>query len=651
VTVSDGVNPPVTDGFTVTRAGYLNQLPAVATPIPDQVARIGEPFSYTIPAGAYVDPEGQPLNIHVMAPSAFWLSYDPATRTISGTPPVGAGTGLVNVMVSDSFGGMAFDSFNLSVGFAGQDLPPTLQSEVLNQFVTVGQTFSYTIPADAYFDPEGQPLALSLVGQPAWLSFDPVTRTMSGTPPADFLQASLAVSVSDGVNPPVIDGFTLQRAGYFNQSPMIAAPIPDQVATIGQPFSYTIPAEAYVDPEGQPLTINVMAPTAIWLSYDPATRTISGTPPAGSSTVSLHVSVSDGFGGIASDFFNLSVGAAAPNESPTAIALSNLTVAEGVQNAVVGTVTVTDADSTSFTFTVSDARFEVVGTPGAYVLRLAGPNVLTAEQAASISLTVTATDGTGNSFAQGFGLTVLNTQIDGTNAGEFIFGDDTAQVINGLGGNDFLFGQGGDDTLNGGSDNDGLSGGAGNDTLIGEDGFDYAQYNLPADAGALTYAVSGDSATVFAGGVAVLAIQRVLGGGYTVQDLRPGSPLGTDALASDVEAVFVVLDGPAGQPPAQVLTLNLVPRIDTGFVQGGIFDDLIDASTIPGVDAAQNIGIEGGEGNDVIIGHAGSNFITGGAGDDEISGGGGFDTRAMRCRLGRRGRCPPSRPATSRWCA
>ncbi|MDP3407393.1 putative Ig domain-containing protein [Bosea sp. (in: a-proteobacteria)] len=637
VSVSDGINPPVTDGFTVTRAGYLNQLPVVATPIPDQVARIGQPFSYTIPAGAYVDPESQPLNINVMAPSAFWLSYDPATRTISGTPPAGASTVFVDVMIADGFAGPASDRFTLSVGAVGQDLPPTLQSEILNQFVTVGQPFSYTIPANAYFDPEGQPLTLALIGQPAWLNFDPVTRTMSGTPPADFLQASLAVSVSDGINPPVIDGFTVQRAGYLNQFPVITAPIPDQVATIGQPFSYTIPAGAYVDPEGQPLTINVMAPTAVWLSYDPATRTISGTPPAGSSTVSLHVSVSDGFGGIASDFFNLSVGAGAPNQSPTAIALSGLTVAEGVPNAVVGTVTVTDADSTSFTFAVSDARFEVVGTPGAYVLRLAGANVLTAEQAANIALTVTATDGTGNSFAQGFGLTVLNTQIEGTNAGEFIVGDDTAQVINGLGGNDFLFGQGGDDTLNGGIDNDGLSGGAGNDTLIGEDGFDYAQYNLPADAGALTYAVGGDSATVFAGGVAVLAIQRVLGGGYTVQDLRPGSPLGTDTLASDVEAVFVFLDGPAGQPPAQVLTLNLVPRIDTGFVQGGIFGDLIDATTIPGVDAAQNIGIQGGEGDDVIIGHDGSNFITGGAGDDEISGGGGFDTASYALPTGTAG--------------
>ncbi len=637
VSANDGAGGQASDSFQLTVSGPpVNQMPVVVTPIPDQVATIGQAFSYTIPAGAYVDPEGQPLTITVMAPAASWLSYDPTTRTMSGTPPAGSSTVAVNVMISDGSGGFASDSFNLSIGSVGQNLPPTIQSEVFNQTVSIGQLFSYTIPANAYFDPEGQPLTLSLVGQPAWLSFDPATRTMSGTPPVGFTQAALSIAVSDGVNPPVLDGLIITRQGYFNQMPVVAAPIPDQVATVGQAFSYTIPAGTFVDPEGQPLAITVIAP-APWLSYDAATRTISGTPPAGATTLSVSVNVSDGFGGIAFDSFNLSIGSAPSNQSPTAIALSNLSVAEGVQNAVVGTVTVTDADSASFTFTVSDARFEVVGTPGAYVLRLAGSNVLTAEQAANIALTVTANDGAGGSFTQSFGLTVLNTLIDGTNAGETLVGDDIGQAINGLGGTDFLFGQGGDDTLNGGIDNDGLSGGAGNDTLIGEDGFDYAQYNLPADAGALTYAVSGDGATVFAGGVAVLAIQRVLGGGYTVQDLRPGSPLGTDALASDVEAVFVFLDGPSGQPPAQVLTLNLVPRIDTGFVQGGIFGDLIDASTIPGADAAQNIGIQGGEGDDVIIGHAGSNFITGGAGDDEISGGGGFDTASYALPTGTAG--------------
>ncbi|WP_280939903.1 MULTISPECIES: putative Ig domain-containing protein [Hyphomicrobiales] len=638
VSVSDGVNPPVTDGFTVTRAGYLNQMPAIVTPIPDQVARIGEPFSYTIPAGAYVDPEGQPLAISVIAP-AHWLSYDAATRTISGTPPAGTMTFSVSVNVSDGFGGIALDSFNLSVGSVGQDLPPTFQSEVLNQFVTVGQPFSYTIPANAYFDPEGQPLTLTLAGQPAWLSFDPVTRTMSGTPPADFLQASLAVLVSDGVNPLVVDGFTLQRAGYFNQSPMIAAPIPDQVATIGQPFSYTIPAGAYVDPEGQPLTINVMAPTAGWLSYDPATRTISGTPPAGSSTVSLHVSVSDGFGGIASDFFNLSVGSAPTNQAPTAIALSGTDVPENVSFAQIGTVVVTDADSTSFTFQLSDPRVEIIGGPGNYVLRVKEETVFIAEDTPTFPLTITATDAQGGSFSQTFVITVNNIVVAGTNDNDNIVGDDSSQTINGLDGNDYIFGRGGDDTLYGDAGDDILIGEAGNDSLFGGTGFDHANIHVPFGTQPLSYSVSGAIATVTGSSGPLFAIERLAGGTYEVRDLRPGAPAGVDTLAADIEAFTVVIDPENPGPfPFDALTLRLQPSAQPGYIAGSVFGETLDVMALmPTVDADTPVSVDAGDGDDAITGHAGSNFITGGAGDDEISGGGGFDTASYALPAGTAG--------------
>jgi Ca2+-binding RTX toxin-like protein len=56
---------------------------------------------------------------------------------------------------------------------------------------------------------------------------------------------------------------------------------------------------------------------------------------------------------------------------PNDIALANLTVSENVAGATVGAVGVTDPNGdTAFTFEISDARFEVVGGPGAYQLKL-----------------------------------------------------------------------------------------------------------------------------------------------------------------------------------------------------------------------------------------------------------------------------------------
>ena len=50
------------------------------------------------------------------------------------------------------------------------------------------------------------------------------------------------------------------------------------------------------------------------------------------------------------------------NEVPTKITLSNSSVAENDIAAVIGNLTVTDVDSTNFTYTLNDNRFEVVNS-------------------------------------------------------------------------------------------------------------------------------------------------------------------------------------------------------------------------------------------------------------------------------------------------
>ena len=76
---------------------------------------------------------------------------------------------------------------------------------------------------------------------------------------------------------------------------------------------------------------------------------------------------------------------------PTAIALDNSSVDENADGAVVGNLTVTDLDDTVHTFSVSDARFEVVGGQ----LKLLAGQFLNHEPEPSVSVDVTATDGDG----------------------------------------------------------------------------------------------------------------------------------------------------------------------------------------------------------------------------------------------------------------
>ena len=68
---------------------------------------------------------------------------------------------------------------------------------------SAGSAFSYTVPADAFYAPDGSPLTLSasLAGGgalPSWLVFNPATRTFSGTPGAgDFATLPIQVTATD----------------------------------------------------------------------------------------------------------------------------------------------------------------------------------------------------------------------------------------------------------------------------------------------------------------------------------------------------------------------------------------------------------------------------------------------------------------------
>ena len=99
-----------------------------------------------------------------------------------------------------------------------------------------------------------------------------------------------------------------------NSAPTVATEIPDQTATTGTVFNYAFPDTTFTDADSDTLTYtatlddDTVLPS--WLSFDPATRTFSGTPTA-VETVSVKVTASDGNGGSVSDTFDIVVSATA----------------------------------------------------------------------------------------------------------------------------------------------------------------------------------------------------------------------------------------------------------------------------------------------------------------------------------------------------
>ncbi|HWA17690.1 MAG TPA: putative Ig domain-containing protein [Devosia sp.] len=98
-----------------------------------------------------------------------------------------------------------------------------------------------------------------------------------------------------------------------NHAPTVNAPIADQAATAGTAFSYVVPANTFADSDGDTLTLTARqsngATLPAWLTFNAATGTFTGTPPAGTSgTVTVRVTATDPGALATSDDFIITVG-------------------------------------------------------------------------------------------------------------------------------------------------------------------------------------------------------------------------------------------------------------------------------------------------------------------------------------------------------
>ena len=120
---------------------------------------------------------------------------------------------------------------------------------------------------------------------PAWLSFDPLTRTCSGTPLNDDVGVlAVTITATDSGNLSASTGLTL-AVQNVNEVPTVVAPLADQQAMQGIGFSFEVSATTFADADpGDNLTYSATlangANLPAWLSFNPATRVFTGTPQA-----------------------------------------------------------------------------------------------------------------------------------------------------------------------------------------------------------------------------------------------------------------------------------------------------------------------------------------------------------------------------------
>ena len=211
----------------------------------------------------------------------------------------------------------------VTITITGANDGPTITSTALTT-ATEDSAYSYTFTASDV--DTGDTLTLSAPTLPGWLSFDPATGVLSGTPTnAQVGTHNVVLWVNDGTVD-VDQGFTITVANS-NDAPVLINPIPDQSATEDLAFSFQFAAATFNDVDaGDTLSYRAQqtdgSTLPSWLGFDAPTRTFAGTPGnADVGTLRIEVIAEDGSSATVSDVFNLSV--ANSNDAPHGLSLSD----------------------------------------------------------------------------------------------------------------------------------------------------------------------------------------------------------------------------------------------------------------------------------------------------------------------------------------
>ncbi len=298
-TVTDSAATPVvaTQDFTVT---VTVPAPLVLPDPDDQNYTVDTAVDVTLPAatGGIGEPTYTLTGPGDALPAG--LSFNPASRTLSGTPTAAATT-ILTYTVTDSA---------TTPVVATQDFTVTVNADVTLtrprlQFYTVGTAVDVTLPVATGGTGE---LTYTLTGAlPAGLTFTPASRTLSGTPTvrADFNRVFYTVTDANGAS--TTESFLII---VFDD---VELPLVDnQGYTVNTAVDVILPKATGGSP---PLTYDLTGPGGdalpAGLDFTAHTRTLSGTPGTAAITV-LTYTVTDVNGATSQTTFTVTVAATTP---------------------------------------------------------------------------------------------------------------------------------------------------------------------------------------------------------------------------------------------------------------------------------------------------------------------------------------------------
>ena len=329
----------------------------------------------------------------------------------------GTSTYTVTILVNDKGGKIFAKALTVTVTDAND--APTVANAIADQTMYEDLPISFTFDSGVFADVDaGDTLTYTATINGSAVSinntaFNAATRTFTGTAlNADVGTHTVVVTATDSSGATVSDSFIVTIVNT-NDAPTVANAIVDQTATVGTALSFQFNTNVFADVDvgdtfTYAATLSNGSALPSWLTFDAATRTFSGTPVDGhTGTIAVKVTATDTGSAVVFDTFNITVGT---NNAPANIALSSNSVAENSAGVDIGTLSGTDAEGTTLTYSLASGGdndyFEISGTK----LKFKDGVSANYEVDNSLSITIYASDGTAT--------TSLDTVINVTNVNE-----------------------------------------------------------------------------------------------------------------------------------------------------------------------------------------------------------------------------------------
>ncbi|MFN0057738.1 MAG: putative Ig domain-containing protein [Planctomycetota bacterium] len=374
--------------FEATWLAAENRAPTFASSPPTSVA-IGAPYSYTPIA---TDLDGDAVSF-VLSAAPLGMAMDALTHVVTWLPSAAdLGNHTVAIRASDLFGGSATQEFTLAAISAPANRAPYFTSSPLTH-VAVGAEYIYAATAA---DLDADTLAFELLAAPTGM-----TVNASGVVVWPFALPGLfdvALQVSDGQGGSALQQYQL-AAGAVSLNPhvpqLFGSPTP--TAVVDQLYLYQ-PA-AFDSDFGDVLSFTLaLAPTGMVI--DPATGRVTWIPNAtqlGSHAATL--AVSDGYGGVNSQSWDIEVVGVAANRAPVILSTPSFYAEVGVEYEY--QVVAIDADLDAITYSL------VAAPLGMSINGATGLVTWTPTSTGSVTIAIRVLDAMGGAGSQAYLATVI----------------------------------------------------------------------------------------------------------------------------------------------------------------------------------------------------------------------------------------------------